>query len=321
MKNWNVTWVLAIKGAVMGIANVIPGVSGGTVAFVTGIYTDLIQSIKACDLRAVQLLLTGKWKAFSAHINLPFLIPVFAGACISVVSLAKLLEFVYTQYEVQTVSFFFGLILASIPLVVRQIQNWTVSSVIFFLVGTCLAGGIALLKPMQENGNALYLVFCGMVAISSMILPGISGSYVLLIMGNYLLVLRAVGNFDLMTIIPFALGCGMGIIAFSHLLSYLLKKQHDPTVALLAGFVLGSLVVIWPWKDIVYMTDASGETVIRSDGSMVASGYQWFLPQWNGETLVALICMAVAVFVVVFLSRFEKGKNESTRNPSAVDAE
>ena len=309
MQNFYVYFVLALKGAAMGAANVIPGVSGGTIAFITGIYETLINSIKSFDITALRLLLSFKIKDLAEHINLKFLASVFVGIAVSILSLAKLLEYLFVEHEILTLAFFFGLIVASVFLVGKQINQWGVSVYVLLIAGCLIAGLIAFLKPATENSNMIYVFICGIVAACSMILPGLSGSYILLIMGNYLLILRAVSAFDFSILIPLFAGCGLGLLGFSHLLAFVFKKFHNETVALLTGFVLGSLVIIWPWKEIQYLTDAEGNHITKKDGELIESGYQWFLPEMTSSLIFALILIVIGIVSVIAIEKLGQGKD------------
>lgn len=299
---------LMLKGYAMGAANVIPGVSGGTIAFITGIYEELIHSIKSFDLQAVQLLLKGRVKDFVAHTNLPFLAAIFLGVGLSIFTLAALLSYAFEHYEALTMAFFFGLILASIYFVGQHVKRWSAGPVLMLLLGTALAVGIALLNPAGENTAFFYLFICGIVAMCSMILPGLSGSFVLLIMGNYWLILTAAKDRDIQLLIPVALGAGFGLIAFSHLLDYVLKRFHDQTVGLLTGFVLGSLLIIWPWKHTLT------EERLLPDGEIKVAeiGYQWMLPAMNGEFFAALGLIVVGALLVWAIEQFGASKPTSS---------
>ncbi len=269
----------------MGAANVIPGVSGGTIALITGIYERLINAIKSIDLNAIKLLLKRDWRSFWTVIDGTFLTALFLGIGVSIVSLAKLLEYLLEKHETLTMAFFFGLILISVFLVARTVRQWGIASYIALVIGTAIAIGIALLAPATENSSFLYVFACGIVAMCSMILPGLSGSFVLIIMGNYALILGAIGSFDMSVLIPLALGCGFGLIAFSHVLAWVFKNFHDQTIALMSGFILGSLAIIWPWKNTLVNT-------IQRDGKPpkeVVTGYEWFLPSLtSSNTWIAI---------------------------------
>ena len=292
----------------MGAANVIPGVSGGTIAFITGIYEELINSIKSFDVQALQLALKFKVREFITHTNLYFLISVGVGVVVSIVSLAKLLEYLFINHETLTMAFFFGLIVSSVYLVGKQIDRWDPAAIFMLLLGIGIAVGIAFLKPAQENANPVWVFVCGIVAISSMILPGLSGSYVLLIMGNYLLILNAISNLKINILIPMCLGCGVGLVAFSHLLSYIFKHFRNGTIALLTGFVAGSLAIIWPWKKTVFLRDDTGEFILKRGKEKIVSGYEWFFPQMDGQFAFAALLMIIGAVAVIIIGRFDESK-------------
>ncbi len=232
----------------MGAADVVPGVSGGTVAFITGIYEELLGAIKSVDAHALRLLLRGRWAAVWQHVNGNFLLTLFAGIGVSVLSLAKLLLFLLDGFPILVWAFFFGLILASAWVVGRKVGRWSAGVVALALVGTALAYFITQAVPAQTP-EALWFVFLtGAVAICAMILPGISGSFILVLMGKYRYVLGAVEAFRVDVIAVFMVGCVVGLLAFSRLLSWLLARYYDLTIAVLTGFMVGSLNKVWPWK-------------------------------------------------------------------------
>lgn len=278
----------------MGAANVIPGVSGGTIAFITGIYERLINALKNFDLQTIKLLLTGQFRDFVIKTDLRFLIALFLGVAVSILSLAKLMELAFQNYETLTLSFFFGLILASILAVSRQISSVNAATVLSFITGAFIAGAIAFLPPAQANDSFFYVFLCGVVAVCSMILPGLSGSYILLLMGNYVLVLRAISSFDLGVMLPLLLGCIVGLIVFSRLLSFLFSHFKDQTISILAGFVAGSLIIIWPWKKTIFETFGDKEK---------ATGYEWNLPQLDSHFLAAVGLLIVGFLCVWVLER------------------
>lgn len=302
---------LFLKGLAMGAANVIPGVSGGTIALITGIYEKLIDSIKAFDLQALKLLFQFKFTELMERVNLPFLASVFAGVGISIFTLAKLLEFLLDQYEAWTMAFFFGLILISVYSVGRTVIQWNIGSIIALVIGTIVAVGIALLAPATENTAFYYVVICGIVAICSMILPGLSGSFVLIIMGNYALVLGAVGNFNTAILVPLGIGCVIGLVGFSQLLSWVFKRYRDPTISLMTGFILGSLAIIWPWKKQVFLTDQLGNVVTRSSGESVVKGYEWLLPDMVApETWVAFALMLAGIISLWGIEKLAQNQDD-----------
>ena len=282
----------------MGAANVIPGVSGGTIALITGIFERLINSIKSFNLEALKLFFTGKWKKFAQHVDLGFLVSVFLGIIVAILSVAKLFKYLFANYPVLIWAFFFGLILASIYYVGRTVKRWNLWSILFFLVGTSIALCIAFGTPAQENHNFFYLILCGVVGTCSMILPGLSGSYVLLLMGNYEYVMIDAVNLlttspweGIKIMIPIVIGAVVGLLAFAHLLSWIFKRFHDQTVALLTGFILGSLPIIWPWKTSIVN--------VLKDGTEKVVGYQWQWPVINGEFFIALGIIILGAAIIV----------------------
>jgi putative membrane protein len=287
---------LIFKGIAMGAANVIPGVSGGTIALITGIFERLINAIKSLNFKAVSMLLKGRFNDFARHTDLLFLIYVFAGVGIAIFTLARLFEFLFEAYPVYIWSYFFGLILASVYFVGRSIERWNTAAWISFLAGAALAIAITFLSPATENRNFFYLILCGVVAVSSMILPGLSGSFVLILMGNYQLVaIEAINNLDLTILAPVLIGMVGGLIAFSHFLSWLLKSYKNQTIAVLTGFIFGSLGIIWPWKKAVYMLAEGGEPMVK-EGKMIVERYIMTLPEsWGLEQLIAIALILAGI--------------------------
>lgn len=286
---------LAAKGMLMGAANVIPGVSGGTMALLTGIFEPLINTIKSFDLTAIKLVLSGKFKEAFEHTNMGFLIPVGLGIVVSILSIARLLEFLFENHAVYVWSFFFGLILASVYFVGKKIQKFSTPAVLLFAFGTALAASIAFMEPAAENASIPYLLICGVIAMCSMILPGLSGSYVLLLMGNYQLVMiDAVNTLNIAVLLPVAVGAGVGLLLFARFLSWIFKRFHDQTVALLTGFIFGSLAVLWPWKNAVIKVFQDGEELKEK-----VIGYTYSLPEMTGETLLAIAVMAAGIIAII----------------------
>jgi len=239
---------LFLKGMAMGAADVVPGVSGGTIAFITNIYETLIHALSQFDSRAIQLLLKGQFKDFWTHINGTFLAVLFAGIFTSVLSLAALLSHALETHPVQLWSFFFGLVFASIFIVGKQVSRWQWFTYLSFAVGTVIAFWITTLPASAGSDTYPYLILCGALAICAMILPGISGSFILLLLGAYATVLEAIADRTLGIIAAVGIGAVVGLLSFTKLLKWVFSKYHDLTVALLSGFLLGSLNKIWPWK-------------------------------------------------------------------------
>lgn len=297
--------LLFFKGVAMGAANVIPGVSGGTIAFITGIYDKLIDSLKKLDVHAVKLLFKFKIKELMEYINFWFLTFLFLGIGISIVSLGKLLKWLFEIYPIEVWAFFFGLIVASVYSVGKTIKKWTSGAVIGLLAGTLIAVSLSFLKPATESENFVYLLICGVVAICSMLLPGLSGSFVLILMGNYeLIMLTAIPEGNLSIIAPVAIGALVGFIILSHSISFMLRKFELATIGTLTGFILGSLLIIWPWKNEVYLLDEAGAVILK-EGEKIVMGYERYLPTISeGQTIFSIALMIFGALLVLLLDKF-----------------
>ena len=289
--------VLGVKGFCMGASDVVPGVSGGTMAFILGIYEELIDAIKSFDLKSLQSLVTFKFRPLLDRISWQFLLAVGMGIFAAIFTLSKLLSWLLQNRPVFIWSFFLGLILASVLSVSRRVEAWRI------LTGLCLVGGtlgsyfLVGLVPVATPNDYWFLFLCGAVAICAMILPGISGSYILVLLGKYQYVLDAVNHRDFFILGLVAAGACVGIIAFSRILGWLLKNYHDLMVAILIGLMIGSLRKVWPWKETL-------ESVVDSHGQMVPFVQSNILPgQWNGEVLAALSLMVAGLLAVLFLDR------------------
>lgn len=287
--------VLFLKGTGIGAANIIPGVSGGTIALITGLFEEIIRSIKSINIKSLKLLLTGRFKEFQKHVNFFFLLLVFGGAAIGIYLLAFILEPLFLYYPHFVWAFFFGLILASVIFVGKSVNKWTPDNILFFLAGTLIAVYITImLKPAAENSSVWYVFICGIVAVCSMILPGLSGSYVLLLMGNYeLVMIRSVVNTDLAILTPLLIGALAGLISFSHLLAWVFRRFRDQTIAVLVGFIFGSLGILWPWKNEITRTFESGKEAVI--------GYDWYLPDAFSSQVLFSILLMIMGFVLIWL--------------------
>lgn len=293
-----------LKGLAMGTANVIPGVSGGTIALITGVMERLVNAIKSFNMTSFKLFFSGKFKAFAEYVDLSFLLSLFVGILVAVFSLAKLFGFLFIKYPEYIWSFFFGLVLASIYYVGITVKRWSLSSIIFFIIGTAIACVISFGVPQSENANFLYLILCGIVASCSMILPGLSGSFVLLLMGNYeLVVIKAITELDIAILVPFGLGAVIGLIGFSYILSWVFKRYRDQTISVLTGFILGSMPVIWPWKEAITRSFGEKEKVI---------GYKWLLPSVNEKFFISVFIIVLGVASIVLTEKLAlKKENKS----------
>jgi putative membrane protein len=253
---WNYIMV-AVKGACMGAADVIPGVSGGTIAFITGIYDDLLSSINSIDSTAVKLFFTGKFKEFWKYINGGFLLSLFCGILFSIMTLAGIMQYLLEHHPIQTWAFFFGLIVASSIFILRGIEGWNLKAVLFLVFGVILGVTVCTLSPTTTPDALWFIFISGAIAICAMILPGISGSFILLILGKYQYIMsvitgltsgEAIGE-SIVVLGVFAVGAACGILAFSRFLHWLLGRFNKETLIVLAGFIIGSLVKVWPWSD------------------------------------------------------------------------
>lgn len=264
----------AVKGACMGAADVIPGVSGGTIAFIMGIYDKFVASLAAINAEAVKLFFTGKFKEFWRHINGGFLLSLVVGIGVSVISLATVMQTLLSDFPIQTWAFFFGLIVASSIFILRGISGWGLREILFLIGGILLGVTICTLSPTQTPDALWFIFLSGAIAICAMILPGISGSFILLILGKYQYILGAVSDLvagqniagNLLIIGVFAIGAVIGILSFSKFLHWLLSRWHKQALIILAGFIIGSLVKIWPWNnpEAIAQTELTGSLHIGS---------------------------------------------------------
>lgn len=291
--------LLALKGMSMGAADVVPGVSGGTIAFIVGIYDELIESIKSINAQSLKMFFTGRWRAFWKMINGNFLFFLLAGIGISVFSLAKVITWLLTDHPILVWSFFFGLVLASTWFVGKDIKEWNWKTILGFIVGGVVAFYITVATPAETPSNLLFIFLCGAIAICAMILPGISGSFILVLLGKYFFIMEAVKTLDIKIIVVFGAGACIGITTFSRVLSYALKHFRNITLAVLTGFMLGSLNKVWPWKKTV-------ETFIDSYGvekPLIETNI------WPDQYLLeAIVLMLVGFFLVYFLEKLSNRK-------------
>lgn len=282
---------LVLKGMGMGAADVVPGVSGGTIAFIVGIYDELINSIKSINGKSLKLFFTGKFAAFWKMINGSFLFSILLGIGISVFSLAKIITWLLVEHPILVWSFFFGLVLASTWFVVKDIKGWNWKTILGFVVGVVVAFYITVATPAETPSYLWFIFLCGAIAICAMILPGISGSFILVLLGKYFFIMDAVKTLDLVIIAVFGAGAVVGITSFSRVLSYALKHVRNITLAVLSGFMLGSLNKVWPWKEQI-------TTVVDGHDLMIENN---ILP--NQYIVEAVVLMLVGFFMVYFLEK------------------
>lgn len=307
-------FILILKGMAMGAADVIPGVSGGTIAFITGIYEELIESVRSINLKSLKLLFSGRLLEFWKAINGAFLISIFLGIAISIFSLAKGLKFLLENYPIPVWAFFFGLILSSIFFVAKKIKKWDFIIWVAGAAGIIAAYYITILTPSEANTTKWFIFLSGVIAICAMILPGISGSFILVLLGMYKFILNAVSILDIGTLLIFISGAAIGIIAFSNFLSWLLKRWYNTTIALLAGFMIGSLNKIWPWKKVIStFADWHGEVKPLVEKNILPWQYEKITGE-NSMLALALI-FAIAGFITIFvLERLTKNQNRKSND-------
>lgn len=305
-----IDYMLILKGIAMGTANVIPGVSGGTIALITNIYERFINALKNINFTAIKLLFTGRIKELISYIDLYFLLQVFTGVLIAFFTIAFLLKYLFLHYPIYTWAFFFGLIIGSSWLIIKKLNKMTLWDWVLLLVGISIPVIMVFLKPINENDNLFYILFCGIIGTSGMVLPGISGSYLILLLGNYkLIMLDAVTTLNLRILIPFLIGSILGLIIVSYFISLLLKKYYNQVLSLLAGFVIGSLALIWPWK---YSIDFTHGLLLQNKfGALIdANGqlinfkpyiikYQYFLPEIDTQFWISIFLIIIGIIIVV----------------------
>lgn len=286
---------ITLKGMAMGAADVVPGVSGGTIAFISGIYEELITSINNIDLSLIKMLRKEGIKAVWNKVNGNFLLALFVGIFISVLSLAKFLSWLLENEPILLWSFFFGLVVASIFMVGKEITRWTMGSIVVLLLGAALAFFITEL-PASDNVDSLpYLFLSGALAICAMILPGISGAFILVLLGSYKTILDAVHERDIKIILTVGVGAIFGLLSFARLLKWMFNHYKNITLALLTGFILGSLNKIWPWKKVLE-TKTFGEKTIDVDAINVLPG------AFEGDSkLMLAIVLAILGFSLIFI--------------------
>ncbi|NDG52133.1 MAG: DUF368 domain-containing protein [Flavobacteriia bacterium] len=319
-------FIRLFKGVAMGAANVIPGVSGGTIALITNIYEELIDSLKSFNLNALKLILKGQFKTLNTQLNLNFIIPIMLGIVLSILSLAKLFDYLLVEYPAHTWAYFFGLVLASVYYVGLKVKHWDWKIIAILIIGALVALTVSFVSPSPtENTSYFYIFICGLIGICGMILPGLSGSYILMLMGNYhLLMVKSINSisefaqallsdnlstflssseFDLLIyFLIFLIGSVVGLIVFSNIISWIFNKYHDATLALLTGFVFGSLSIIWPWKKEIFSSE-----IIDRHGEPLLVGYERYFPDiWGVNELFVVVMMLIGVLSIVFVEYLAK---------------
>lgn len=316
---------LVIKGIGMGAANKVPGVSGGVVAFIAGFYEEFIYSLQKVNIKAFKLLLNGRFKSFYRYVNGYFLSLLFFGMIVSYFSVSKVLDYLIDNYELYVWSVFFGMIIGSIYYINKDFKIWNRNTVIALCLGVIIGLSISFLDPATENENLWFVFFCGMISVSGMTLPGFSGSFILILLGNYVLLLVDSVNALFDTIVDifsgdfsfvenvarirmlkvlgtFTFGSLAGLVTFSHIISYVLKRYKNITLSVIMGFIIGSLGVVWPWKRTIYRHAQDGSILLDSTGKKIIENYQRFMPQFSSETLIAVAYVALGILIVLALA-------------------
>lgn len=326
---------LVIKGLCMGAANKVPGVSGGIVAFVGGFYEEFIYSLQKINIKAFKLLFNGRFRSFYRYVNGSFLTLLIFGMLVSYFSISQILDYFLERKELFVWAAFFGMILGSIYYISKDFEHWNKKTVPAGIIGLIIGISISFLSPAKENDNLLFIFLCGIISVSGMTLPGLSGSFILILLGNYVLLLvdsvNALydtlgevirGDFSftkngerlntLKILAVFTAGSATGLVTLSHILSYVLKHYKHIATATIIGFITGSLGVVWPWKKTMYKTDVNGQAILDSNGKEIIVNYERYFPDFGiSETWWALFFVLVGIAILLGLDWY--GKNRKQR--------
>jgi len=326
---------LILKGVSMGAANKVPGVSGGLVAFVAGFYEEFIYSLQKINKTALSLLLKGRLKSFTQYINAGFLSLLCLGMCISYFSVSKILDYLLLEYELQVWSTFFGMIIGSILYITKDFGPWSKKNIGYLAFGIIAGIAISFLEPARENDNLIFVFLCGIIGVSGMTLPGLSGSFILILLGNYVLLLVdavnalfdtlseiVMGDFSfkndnqrvrlLQVLVVFSMGSVTGLVSLSHLLGFVLKKYKKATYAVIIGFITGSLGVVWPWKEKIYSRNAIGEINLDANAREIITGYHRYFPsEVSWATLFALLFILLGIIGVLSINWYHMYKKRT----------
>lgn len=325
---------LVMKGLCMGAANKVPGVSGGIVAYVGGFYEEFIYSLQKINGKAFSLLFKGKFKSFYHYINGHFLPLLLFGMLVSYFSISRVLDYFLERKELYVWAAFFGMILGSIYFISKDFKQWNKRNIVLGLIGLGIGISISFLSPAKENNNLWFIFFCGMISVSGMTLPGLSGSFILILLGNYVLLLvdsvNALydtfaeiikGDFSFtenserlhtLTILGvFTAGSTVGLVSLSHVLNYVLKHYKNATSAIIIGFITGSLGVVWPWKKTIYKTNDNGHLLLDSNGKEIISNYERFFPDLgSSETWWAILFISFGISILLGLDWYGKKRKQ-----------
>jgi len=316
---------LVLKGLAMGAANKVPGVSGGIVAFVGGFYEEFIYSLQKINIKAIKLLFNGRFKSFYRYVNGQFLTLLIFGMLVSYFSVSKLLDYFLERKELFVWATFFGMILGSIYYISKDFKHWERKTVIAGILGFIVGISISFLSPATENDNLWFIFICGIISVSGMTLPGLSGSFILILIGNYVLLLvdsvnalydtfaeilrgdfgfirnsERLNTLKILTV--FTLGSATGLVTLSHILTYVLKHYKYITTAVIIGFITGSLGVVWPWKHTIFKSDETGQVALDSNGKEIILNYERYFPDFgNSETWWAIFFVILGIFILLGL--------------------
>jgi len=324
---------LFLKGLSMGAANKVPGVSGGTVSFVLGFYEEMIYSFRKINYKAFLLLFNGRFKSFYNYTNATFLLLVFGGSMFSYFSVSLALDYLLNAYELYVWSAFFGMILGSIFYISKDFNDWNTKNIVVMIIGVVLGIAISFMSPAKENDNLWFVFVCGIIGVSGMTLPGLSGSFILILMCNYVLLLVDsvavlfktltevfTGDFSFMDsderirylkiIASFTGGSAFGLIVASHILGYVLKRWHQIVTAIIIGFIAGSLGIVWPWKKEVYKIE-NGINLLDAKGNKVIENFERYFPDFsNNETWIAIFFIAVGAAIILLIDKYGVERKE-----------
>ena len=324
---------LFLKGLAMGAANKVPGVSGGTVSFVLGFYEELIYSFQKINLTAFRLLLGGRFRSFFRYTNAQFLALVLAGSMFSYFSVSLVLDYFLRNYELYVWSWFFGMILGSIYYIGKDFGDWNFKNILSLIIGIIVGVGISFLTPAGENDNLWFVFLCGIIGVSGMTLPGLSGSFILILLGNYVLLLVdsvnvlfgvitgiLTGDFSafhdpekmryLKIISVFTAGSAFGLVSISHVLGYVLKRYHQIVIAVIIGFITGSLGIVWPWKEKVFK-QLNGQFLVDQKGEKIIENYKRFIPDVNSsETWMSILFILIGAVLILSIDFYGRQRKK-----------
>ncbi len=325
---------LVLKGLAMGAANKVPGVSGGVVAFVAGFYEEFIYSLQRINFKAFKLLINGRFRSLYYYTNFKFLGLLILGMVISYFSISQLLDYLIVHYELYVWGAFFGMIIGSVYYISKDFDEWSSRSILYVLAGIAVGVAISFLEPAKENDNLFFVFFCGMVGVSGMTMPGLSGSFILILFGNYVLLLvdsvnalyDTIADIFLMdfsfihdqvrlrllkVLVVFSLGSLAGLVTLSHLLGYLLKLYRKETYAVIIGFITGSLGVVWPWKEKIFKLDKYGEFITDAHGIFILDNYKRYLPDFTDSTTwLTIFFILIGIIIVLGLGWYENKNSD-----------